>query len=154
MQAAVGVEHILWSSSSSGHQMFWRCAFYLFIFKDWPLFYGKISFPQSLGITSFHILWNTFLRGSDFSLVKWLIFYTILFYIVSFRISMSSNQSIFTDSLLWTKPNTKHCGEWQNKWEMSNHFKKVIMVQKLFLYEKTACKCIIEKVRYVVYIAL
>lgn len=28
------------------------------------------------------------------------------------------------------------------------------MFQKLFLYEKTACKCIIEKVRYVVYIAL
>lgn len=30
---------------------------------------------------------------------------------------------------------------------MRNNFKKVIMFQKLFLYEKTACKCVIEKVR-------
>ena len=65
MQAAIGIEHILWSSSSSGYQMFWRMCF-LFFFKIDP-FYGKISFRQSLRITYFQILWKTCLRCSDFS---------------------------------------------------------------------------------------
>lgn len=32
MQAAIGIEHILWSSSSSGYQMFWRISFFFFFF--------------------------------------------------------------------------------------------------------------------------
>lgn len=76
MQAAIGIEHILWSSSSSGYQMFWRISFFFFFFLRWP-FYGKIYFPLSLGITCFQILWETCIRCSDFSLVKPLRFYII-----------------------------------------------------------------------------